>query len=147
MDHSESAPSLDLDRDEFVTVDWEEGVEHLNKLTVERLWSNLGIGRDDHFPFFNQLLDPDANFDHWTKAGVEWFSARGNGQRLLLEPHQIIGLMMMATNAFGNKSTLQMDAVGLGKTIQATALVAYLAFCRSYYDVHKLFPGIFGQFF
>ncbi|KAG1838807.1 P-loop containing nucleoside triphosphate hydrolase protein [Suillus subalutaceus] len=92
-------------------------------------------------PFFNLLQDPYGNCDPWTESGQTWLKDPKNGEPLALRWHQLVGLIKMVKNAFSGSPVLLMDEVGLGKTIQVTALIALLAFYREFYAVHNCFPG------
>lgn len=114
-------------------------------MTPADLWKRLGVP-DCAVPFFNKKVDPDGHHDPWTEKGRTWLEQAGNGVPLALRWHQIVGVLKMLDNAFAGKPILLMDSVGLGKTIQVAAILAFLMFYRSYYEVQGEFPGHFGTY-
>lgn len=119
-------------------------MEAFKDVSEDHLWTLLGIP-DQRLPFFNALQDPYGNHDPWTEEGEDWFKSSGRGERLALRWHQLVGVTRMVQNAFSGKPILLMDEVGLGKTIQVTALIAILAFYREYYTANGCFPGKIGK--
>jgi SNF2 family DNA or RNA helicase len=113
-------------------------------MSEDHLWTLLGIP-DRRLPFFNTLQDPYGNHDPWTEEGEGWFKSSGRGEHLALRWHQLVGVTKMVQNVFSGKPILLMDEVGLGKTIQVTALIAILAFYREYYTANGCFPGKIGK--
>jgi hypothetical protein len=145
---TQDAPSFasDLDVEPEVDVNWKEGVEEFQKMSRDDLWNALGLPKGS-LPFFNALEDPSGINDPWTPEGREWFQVGGNGKALEIRWHQLVGVLKMLQNAFAGKPSLNMDDVGLGKTIQVTTFIAILAYYRDYYASHGSFPGIFGESF
>ncbi|KAG1772227.1 P-loop containing nucleoside triphosphate hydrolase protein [Suillus placidus] len=119
---------------------WSEGVEEFNGMAEDELWAILGLP-ERRIPFFNILQDPYGNCDPWTESGQTWLKNPKNGEPLTLRWHQLVGLVKMVKNVFSGTPVLLMDEVGLGKTIQVTALIALLAFYREFYAMHNSFPG------
>ncbi|KAG1763002.1 P-loop containing nucleoside triphosphate hydrolase protein [Suillus placidus] len=135
---AESVPEFDLDATDDCDFQWSEGVEQYNDMSEDDLWTILGLP-ERQIPFFNLLHDPYGNCDPWTEDGQAWL--KENGEPLALRWHQLVGLVKMVKNAFCGMPVLLMDEVGLGKTIQVTALIAVLSFYREFYVVHNRFPG------
>lgn len=133
---------LDLDRAEL---EWTEGVEEYSKTPPDELWVMLGRP-EMSIPFFNPKQDPE-NHDPWTPEGSKWLRDPSNRVSLMLRWHQLVGVLKMVENAFEKKPVLLMDGVGLGKTIQVAAFIAFLAWYREHFSVHGKFPGKFGARF
>lgn len=136
-------PELDLES-HLYNPDWSEGVEDLNKLTMEQLWGSLGL--QESLPYFNLTMDPAGFFTPATAEGRGFF-ADARQVKATLSPrwHQLIGIFRMVQRAFLGKPVLLMDEVGLGKTLQVIGVFAILAFFRHAYAVNGTFPGIFGE--
>ncbi|KAG2336606.1 hypothetical protein BDR05DRAFT_896483 [Suillus weaverae] len=139
---AESVPEFDLDATDDCDFQWSEGVEQYNNMSEDDLWALLGLP-EKQIPFFNLLHDPYGDCDPWTEDGQAWL--KENGEPLALRWHQLVGLVKMVKNAFCGMPVLLMDEVGLGKTIQVTALIAVLSFYREFYAVHNRFPGQIGR--
>ncbi|KAG1837021.1 P-loop containing nucleoside triphosphate hydrolase protein [Suillus tomentosus] len=135
---AEPIPEFDPDETSDCDFQWSEGVEEYNGMSEDDLWATLGLP-DKQIPFFNILQDPYGDCDPWTEDGDTWL--KENGEPLALRWHQLVGLVKMVKNAFGGTPILLMDEVGLGKTIQVTALIAVLSFYREFYTMHHCFPG------
>lgn len=141
----EEAPSFDFDA--LPPIDWEEGVETWKKNTEADLWTFLGLSAARKIPLFNEFADPDSNLDPWDSRHAGLFKT---GEGLIpLRPrwHQLVGVMKMLSDMFEGKTVLLMDEVGLGKTLQAVALICMVEFFRNYYKAHHTFPGEFGKHF
>ncbi|KAG1737029.1 P-loop containing nucleoside triphosphate hydrolase protein [Suillus lakei] len=141
---ADSVPEFNPDGEDTCDFEWSEGVEEFKDMSEDDLWTLLGIP-EQRLPFFNALQDPYGNHDPWTDEGEEWL--KDSGERLALRWHQLVGVAKMVQNAFAGVPILLMDEVGLGKTIQITALIAVLAFYREYYMTHRRFPGKIGKSF
>ncbi|KAG2062895.1 hypothetical protein BDR04DRAFT_1039611, partial [Suillus decipiens] len=137
---ADSIPEFDPDATHDWDFQWSEGVEELNHMSEDELWTILGLP-EKRIPFFNTLQDPYGNCDPWTEDGQSWLKDPMNGEPLTLRWHQLVGLVKMTKNSFEGKPILLMDDVGLGKTIQVTALIALLAFYREFYTIYNSFPG------
>ncbi|KAG1793303.1 P-loop containing nucleoside triphosphate hydrolase protein [Suillus plorans] len=135
---ADSIPQFDPDATHDCDFQWSEGVEEYNSMSEDDLWTILGLP-EKQIPFFNLLQDSYGNCDPWTDHGQTWL--KENGEPLALRWHQLVGLAKMVKNAFCEMPVLLMDEVGLGKTIQVTALIAVLSFYREFYSVHRCFPG------
>ncbi|KAG2336736.1 P-loop containing nucleoside triphosphate hydrolase protein [Suillus weaverae] len=137
---TDSVPEFDPDAADTCDFQWSEGVEEFNGMAEDELWAILGLP-ERRIPFFNILQDPYGNCDPWTESGQTWLKNPKNGEPLTLRWHQLVGLVKMVKNVFSGMPVLLMDEVGLGKTIQVTALIALLAFYREFYAMHNCFPG------
>jgi SNF2 family DNA or RNA helicase len=138
---AESIPEFDLDATSNCDYQWSEGVEEYSSLSEDDLWTILGLP-EKQIPFFNLLQDPYGSCDPWSEDGQTWL--KENGEPLALRWHQLVGLVKMVKNSFCGMPVLLMDEVGLGKTIQVTALIAVLSFYREFYAMHNCFPGKIG---
>jgi SNF2 family DNA or RNA helicase len=141
---SDSIPEFNPDASDDCDFQWSEGVEEFNSMSEDDLWAILGLP-ERQIPFFNILQDPYGNCDPWTESGQTWLKDPKNGEPLALRWHQLVGLVKMVKNAFSGTPVLLMDEVGLGKTIQVTALIALLAYYREFYAMHNCFPGKIGK--
>ncbi|KAG2063485.1 hypothetical protein BDR04DRAFT_1037816 [Suillus decipiens] len=134
----EPIPEFDPDAPTNCDFQWTEGVEEYNGMSEDDIWTILGLP-EKKIPFFNLSQDPYGDCDPWTEDGQTWL--KENGEPLALRWHQLVGLVKMVKNAFCGRPILLMDEVGLGKTIQVTALIAVLSFYREFYTMHRRFPG------
>ncbi|KAG1834958.1 P-loop containing nucleoside triphosphate hydrolase protein [Suillus subalutaceus] len=121
----EPIPEFDPDATSDCDYQWSEGVEEYNSMSEDALWTILGLP-EKQIPFFNLFQDPYGNCDAWSEDGQTWLKEMEN---------------LWLSNAFGGMPVLLMDEVGLGKTIQVTALIAVLSFYREFYTMHNCFPG------
>jgi SNF2 family DNA or RNA helicase len=127
-------------------IDWSEGVEEYQDTSSDELWAMLGRP-EKSVPFFNLKQDTESRRDPWTDEGVKWLQVPSNGEPLTLRWHQLVGVLKLVENAFLGRPVLLMDGVGLGKTIQVAAFIAFLTWYRDYFTAHGKFPGRFGQCF
>lgn len=127
--------------------EWKEGVEDLQHLEEDQIWDMLGLTRERAIPYFNVMVDPENTRDSWDPANAAFFANSANLKELRLQWHQLIGVLKMLLLAFDGDPTLMMDDVGLGKTIQAVALICMLAYFRRFYAEHGHFPGAFSECF
>ena len=68
----------------------------------------------------------------------------GNGDRfenLTLRWHQMVHLLVCHDLLLQGLPMLNMDSVGLGKTIEACASIGYIEFGRQYWEKHGQWPG------
>lgn len=138
----EQAPFLDFeDVDEM---DWTEGVEELQHVSVDELWARLGF-QDHRVPFFNQRQDPYGIHDPWAPEDRKWFENTDNTEIFQPRWHQLVGIYRMVQRAFAGEPILLMDEVGLGKTLQVVGMICVLEWYRVFYEQHKVFPGEFGK--
>ena len=54
-------------------------------------------------------------------------------------------LLMMLEHIFDRGSTLLMDKVGVGKMVQALAVIALMMWYRAYFECKGHFSGTFGE--
>lgn len=123
--------------------EWAEGTDEFAKMSEADLWHYLGFS-SQKIPFFNDRIDPSGKETPWTDEGAAFFAKADNGEILQPRWHQLVGICKMMQNAFAGKSVLLMDEVGLGKTLQAAAVTAILAFYREAKKETGKFPGHFG---
>lgn len=124
---------------------WTSGVEHMQAKTEDELWQMLGCP-DGHIKFFNDFLDPSAILE--PRDGEEWvkYIKDPNSDKLPCRPkwHQLVGIYMLLDAAFDGKPMMLMDEVGIGKTMQIFALIAWLGWFHEFYESKKYFPGTFS---
>ncbi|CCM06798.1 uncharacterized protein FIBRA_09098 [Fibroporia radiculosa] len=120
---------------------WESGTEAFQEWDTMKVMGVLGILADG-MPFFNKKEHPGGALDPWTAEGQK---VAASPDVVPLEPrwHQYVGMLQMAQRMMDGKPTLQMDEVGVGKTMQAIGLIALRAYYREYFVQHEQFPGMF----
>lgn len=123
---------------------WAEGTEEFGTMAEPDLWHYLGFA-EQRIPFFNERIDPIGKETPWSKEGMDFFANPANGELLVPRWHQLVGICKMVQNAFEGKPILLMDEVGLGKTLQAAAVMAILAFYRQVKKETGHFLGHFGK--
>lgn len=138
--------------------DWTSGVEHYQSTSADALLEMLGRQSSDSpmVPGFNRFLDRTKEHDPWDKEERKWFR-RDSVDRLPLRLrwHQLVGVVRMLDQfftppgeAFSDHKApaiLLMDEVGLGKTLQVAAVMAFIIYFRSYYEKNGRFPGKYGE--
>ncbi|KAA1479709.1 hypothetical protein DENSPDRAFT_749755, partial [Dentipellis sp. KUC8613] len=131
--------------EEKIVVDWEDGVDEYKNMTEDELWEALGLAEKKQLPFFNAKLDPLGVRHPWDEDqnGAEWIEK--NGEAFTPRWHQLVGILKMLENAFAGRPILQMDDVGLGKTLQTIGTIMCLAWFRTVFEEHKRFPGRFAH--
>jgi hypothetical protein len=142
----EELPELNL-LNPRILFDWEEGVEDLSVMSSDQLQATMGLD-NKHVPYFNKIYDRTGLHNPWEHK--EWFEQHKETEDVdVLNPrwHQQVGILKIIQQAFNQKSTLLMDDVGLGKTMQITGVIAMLAYFRDYFSHHKKYPGGFGLLF
>lgn len=135
----------DINLDGAPEIAWTEGTEEYKDTPPDELWAMLGR-QEKSVPFFNSKQDADNRQDPWSSEGMVWLQDPANGVPFTLRWHQLVGVLKMIENAFSKKPVLLMDGVGLGKTIQLAAYIAFLAWYRDFFTVHGNFPGKFGLY-
>jgi hypothetical protein len=138
----EQAPFLDFD--DVHEMNWTEGVEELQNISMDDLWARLGF-KDHKLPFFNPRQDPFGNHDPWAPEDREWFANTDNTELFPPRWHQLVGIYRMVQRAFAPAPIFLIDEVGLGKTLQVVGVIAVLEWYREYYKQHQVFPGEFGK--
>ncbi|KAH7919437.1 hypothetical protein BV22DRAFT_1023013 [Leucogyrophana mollusca] len=128
--------------DEVPLIEWKEGVEHFNHLSLEELWVALGLP-DYAMPFFQKRTDPTASVDPWMPEGEAWLKSSPLAQELAPCWHQLVGILFMVDKMLKSDPVLLMDEVGVGKTMQAIGLIAIRSHFYDHYHTHNRFPGIF----
>lgn len=125
-------------------IEWESGVEEFQNTPLASLWADLGI-KDGQIPGFNKVYDPDGNLD---SRSPMWEEFCKTDRARPLEPrwHQVVGAYKMLKRVIAGESTLLLDGVGVGKTMQVVAVIClYIAF-RRHFAVYGVFPGAFGKY-
>lgn len=125
--------------------DWETGVEHLAGRSTSQLYEDFGLA-DLRIPTFNHFYDAVGEHDPWNTEDVEWYKTPSPNRRSYdLRYHQLCCVDTTMRASLRGESMLLLDAVGLGKTVEAIALIAMRAyFYRVYEDTGK-FPGKYGE--
>lgn len=134
-------PEINFDYESPMT--WSEGGDQYKTNTEADFWRMWGLP-EECIPVFNKLLDKEGLRNPHTDP--QWFK-EPQETIVPLQPrwHQMLGAQEMLTAAFKGDSTLLMDEVGLGKTMQMVMVIALLDWFRQYWEQHKKFPGAFGE--
>ena len=133
--------NLDLD-------DWESGTEGLESKTPQEICTLLGIRHGEPIPYFNRYIDTIGVRDPWGhKQLLDPNVEDENRTDLRAQWHQLVGIFKMLQQTFEGKSTLLMDAVGLGKTLQVVGVMALLAHYREVKKTTGQYPGYFSKCF
>ncbi|EKM49018.1 uncharacterized protein PHACADRAFT_202111, partial [Phanerochaete carnosa HHB-10118-sp] len=125
LDHykkdGEDLPFAEGDR--AILADWNLDAElkHLTHKNPTELWQYLGI-MDEKLVPLSDWRDPYLLYTTWTNH-LECPEERKLPCNL--KWHQLVGLCRLVEAVFDNKSLLVMDEVGVGKTLQVIALIAY----------------------
>ena len=134
-------PDLNLD-------DWESGTESLESKTPQQMCELLGIRYGEPIPYFNNYIDTIGVRDPWVhKQLLDPNAEDENRTELRAKWHQLVGIFKMLQQTFEGKSTLLMDAVGLGKTLQVVGVIALLAYYREVKKATGEYPGHFSKWF
>lgn len=131
--------------DEINIAEWETGVENLQTKSMDDLWADLGLSNIKAVPGFNTREDPTGNIDPWSTEGAAWLADENNGRPFAPQWHQLCGAVGMLLRRFSGRSTLLMDEVGVGKTMQVIMFQMLLIWLRSYRDQHGEYPGMFSK--
>ncbi|KAG1786495.1 P-loop containing nucleoside triphosphate hydrolase protein, partial [Suillus variegatus] len=143
LDTATPGDEVHIDFEETITLtDWRSGVEEYAGCSVDDLWQQLGV---QQLPFFQTCTDPDGMISPWTEEGQAWLDDTVNGVKLAPRWHQLVGILRMVDRALMGEPVMLMDGVGIGKTMQAVAVVASLAHYQEYYKKHNRFPGKFAS--
>lgn len=137
----EPIPELNFDREP--AIEWSEGVDEYKSKTFKDLWNMLGV--PGQLPFFNEVTDPEGIHDPWNDKDKDWFKDKENTRPFGPRWHQLVGILKMLEQAFKGEPCLNIDEVGLGKTLQTAGLVSVLAFYREFFKTNHRFPGAFGE--
>lgn len=123
---------------------WEEGVEAYKGKTLKELWDMFGVGKEQRVPMLNSFIDPDGIHDPWRHE--DWFNSTDSAKDKF-EPrwHQLVGILRLVENAFESRNSLNVDEVGVGKTLQVIAAIALIISLRHHYEHHHDYPGMFSE--
>jgi len=144
MDPEDSHPVPPLNFDHPLDLEWSSGVEEFDKTSTGELWKAIGLPNET-LPYFNTRQDPLGMHDPWETDDRPWFRNELNTEPFQPRWHQLVGILKMLQRAFVGLPILLMDEVGLGKTLQVTAVFAVLSYYRDFYSKNKCFPGAFGK--
>ena|ERR1700761_6114785 len=136
---------LDLDNiiDEEARMNWGTGCEQWQNMPLEQIYEVLGV-EPHKLPMTAKLVDLNNCEDPWSHTLVLGKN-NTNVVELKLRWHQAVALYKMVLNAFNGDPILEMDTVGVGKTLPVVWLFATLRYFRRYYAEHKMFPGSFRK--
>jgi hypothetical protein len=141
-DDIEDLPAFDFESD--IPIDWTEGTEDINDLTLNDIHKRLGI---TELPWFNNRIDPFGLRNPWKAEDEEWLRDDNNTVELQARWHQWLGILRLIERFWQGKNMLLMDEVGLGKTLQVVGALTILAYFREFYEEKGRFPGAFGKLF
>ena len=128
--------------------EWKTGTTDYDGMTIEEIKGCLGwslTARTD-VPFFNTHIDPERRLHaHSDPNGWAQALREERLQPLVLKWHQWVGVICVLVRFFKGEPVFLMDDVGLGKTFQAFAVLAFLEFLRSRKERMNQWGGIFGE--
>lgn len=156
LDHLEELINLEVNRpqeddvavpdDEVDITQWETGVENLQHKTMDDIWNDYALGSVKAVPGFNTRADPSGKMDPWTPEGIRYLeNPESDAVPFAPQWHQLLGATGMLLRRFRGRSTLLMDEVGVGKTMQVIVLQMFLIYLRTYKQVHKTYPPLFSK--
>ncbi|GJE96699.1 DEAD/DEAH box helicase [Phanerochaete sordida] len=117
-------------------------VGHISCRSKPEIYVSLGIPTE-RLPCFSGWRDPDRCHDTWTEA--EDPAPADHKVPAELKWHQVVGLRRLAEAMMARKSLLVLDEVGVGKTLQVLALIAYRILCLRSLEKHGRLPGSFEE--
>ncbi|GJE99781.1 hypothetical protein PsYK624_160520 [Phanerochaete sordida] len=115
---------------------------HLNGRSRKDIYISLGIP-NEHLPTLTTWRDQYRCHDTWTEQ--EDPAPEDHKVPAELKWHQVVGLRRMAEAMMAHKSLLVLDEVGVGKTLQVLALIAYRILCFRSVEVHNKLCGDFAK--
>ena len=151
LHHMSTGGQIELDLDPEDLVDWEDGVEHWQKMTEQDLYDTLGFP-DGKIPFLVTEIDVDV--DIGVGAHVEEDAediappsklVETEKQPFALKWHQLVGVTKLVQCALKSQPVLLMDDVGLGKTLQVITFFAVIAYYRQFYSKSQRYPGLWSE--
>jgi hypothetical protein len=112
--------------------------------STEDLWTEMGfhgatrvLGMASHQHITKKFSTWDSDPD----AVQFWLSENHpHKQKIVIPWHQTVGIHMGTTQMIKGEPFFLFDAVGVGKTPQATGIVLMRPFLMDYYEKHKKFP-------
>ncbi|EKM49396.1 uncharacterized protein PHACADRAFT_201655 [Phanerochaete carnosa HHB-10118-sp] len=112
-----------LPAERSIIPDWnlDDELKHLTVKNTQQLWTDLGI-KDEKLVPLAEWRDPYLQFNSWQNPDECPEERRIPSN---LKWHQVVGLHRFAESMFTGTSVLNMDEVGVGKTLQVIALIAY----------------------
>ncbi|TFY76434.1 hypothetical protein EWM64_g7578 [Hericium alpestre] len=113
-------PSLMVD--DQIVMQWDNGIPEFQTLSLDELWAQLGRTT---LPFFNTTVDPEGVVTPWEAQA--WAALSPAPVPFAPRWHQLAGILKILNNIITRQPTLNMDAVGLGKTLQAVGAIAVYA--------------------
>lgn len=140
---------IDFDIPDISDVDlenWSEGGEQYRGYSLEQLRKLTGYQPAidfGHGPMLATQIDTLRELRPHTAEWQEQIQL-GNGDRfenLTLRWHQMVHLLVCHDLLLQGLPMLNMDSVGLGKTIEACASIGYIEFGRQYWEKHGQWPG------
>ena len=100
-------------------------------------------------PGMNEWEDRTGAFTPWDEnpeAKSFFASPSPHKKRIQLSWHQAVGVHKLLRHMLKNEGILLADAVGVGKTLQAIALVIARSWFIKFHALHHRYPGSFGKF-
>lgn len=125
--------------------DWETGVEGFSNHTIARLYEDLGSS-EQKVADFNEFYDVNGEHDPWDRANVVWFQTESAARRpFSLRWHQLCAIVKIMDCILRKRGVLVMDAVGIGKTLEAIGVIVWRAYFFSVFKERNNFPGRFCE--
>jgi hypothetical protein len=144
MEDDQERPSIDDLKVDGLGDQWGTGAEQYEEMTIDQLWSHLGVTREMLLIFTPPYADLDNREDPWaTTLALE----EGVPNVVNLEPkwHQLVAMVKILENAYEGRMLLEMDTVGLGKTLPMLWSFAVLRMHREHKAMHGDYPGAFSK--
>lgn len=138
-------PRVDLSFDgEDIVIDWETGVEELEKKSENELWELLGL-QDKRIPFFHAKYDVSQLADPGTPEYDKLLESIPDALPLIPKWHQLVGILKIVKMVVSGEPLLLMDEVGVGKTLQVVGAICTITYYYEVYERTGHFPGMFGE--
>ena len=127
--------------------EWKTGTSDFEHMTIAEIKECLQwpVDAKADAPFFNTHIDPARRVDP-TNGGPWDDTLNANALvPLALQWHQWVGVACALVRIFKGLPVFLMDDVGLGKTFQAIAVMAWLEYLRLRKAKSGKWGGIFGE--
>lgn len=126
---------------------WGSGVEKWEHKSSEELIDHLGCD-PVKMPWCQSVIDLENREDPWKTTLILDAPLPTRSSSVVplgLKQHQLVGVAAMVENVFEGRVTLEMDAVGLGKTITVAMVWSVLRMYRENYARHGRFMGAYSR--
>ena len=100
-------------------------------------------------PGMNEWEDRSGAWTPWddnAEARSFWESTSPHKQPIRLSWHQVVGVHKLLGHMLKKESILLADAVGVGKTLQAIAVIVARIWFIKFFSLHNQYPGPFREY-